>query len=76
MSAAKQGGPAALLDRDIYSWRSCDPHAMATQQSPVAIEFAFADAKHDVLALYAEVERLRAAIAATQGTTTKGETPS
>lgn len=50
------------LERTIDAWRACDPEAMATKQSPVAITFAFKDAKHDILALHAEVEQLRTAI--------------
>lgn len=55
------------LARPIERWRLCDPLAMATQQSTAAIEYAFEDAKHDILALHTEVERLSAAIAAAQG---------
>lgn len=43
--------PKPLLARPLEAWRKCDPHAMATQQSAVAIEFGFADMKHDILAL-------------------------
>ena len=46
------------MQRKIEQWRGCDPRAMATQQSPAAIEFAFADAKADILALYALAERV------------------
>lgn len=47
------------LARTLAQWRGCDPHAMATRQSPAAVEFALADAKHDILALHATVEGLR-----------------
>lgn len=49
-----------VLARPIDGWRRCEPHAMAHKQSPAAIEFAFIDARHDVLALSDEVDRLRA----------------
>jgi hypothetical protein len=38
---------------------------MANEQSPAAIEFAFVDAKHDILFLHAEIERLQAIAKAT-----------
>jgi hypothetical protein len=46
------------MKRPIRQWKGCSPQAMATQQSPAAIEYAFADAKADILALYALVERV------------------
>lgn len=46
------------MQRTIQQWRGCVPAAMAHGQSPVAIEFAFADAKADILALYALAERV------------------
>lgn len=46
------------LNRVIDQWRQCSPHAMATSQSLVAIEYAFADAQADILALYALAERV------------------
>lgn len=48
------------LARSIEQWQNCDPHAMATRQSYAAIENAFVDAKHDVLALSTEVAALKA----------------
>ena len=48
------------LARSIEQWQNCDPHAMATRQSDAAIENAFVDAKHDVLALSTEVAALKA----------------
>lgn len=52
------------MARSISAWRLCDPLAMATKQSPAAIQYGFEDAKHDILllaALNAElVEALRA----------------
>lgn len=50
------------LKRTIEQWRGGDPEAMAYHMSEAAIMFAFKDAKSDILALHAEVERLRAAI--------------
>jgi hypothetical protein len=49
------------LNRTIQQWRGGDPLTMATCQSGVAIQFAFMDAKHDILALHQEVERLQEA---------------
>lgn len=46
------------MKRKIEQWRACDPRAMATQQSPAAIQFAFEDAKADILALHALAERV------------------
>jgi hypothetical protein len=40
-----------LLKRPLEAWRKCEPHAMATKQSAVAIKYGFEDAKHDILAL-------------------------
>ena len=48
------------LARSIEQWQNCDPHAMATRQSYAAIEYAFIDAKRDILALSAEVAALKA----------------
>lgn len=48
------------LARSIEQWQNCDPHAMATRQSYAAIENAFVDAKHDVMALSTEVAALKA----------------
>lgn len=46
------------MKRAIEQWRGCAPAVMATQQSPAAIQFAFEDAKADILALYALAERV------------------
>ncbi len=46
------------MKRKIEQWRGCDPRAMATQQSPAAIQFAFEDAKADILALHVLAERV------------------
>lgn len=70
------------LARSIEQWQNCDPHAMATRQSYAAIENAFVDAKHDVLALSTEVAALkalrdelaRAAIASTTAPQQTGDT--
>lgn len=40
-----------LLARSIETWRRCDPESIAHRQSRVAIQFAFTDIRHDVLAL-------------------------
>ena len=48
------------MNRPIERWQACDPIAMATEQSDAARIHAFKDAKHDILELHAEVERLRA----------------
>ena len=47
------------MNRGIERWQACDPVAMATEQSEAARIYAFEDAKHDILELHAEVERLR-----------------
>lgn len=46
------------MQRTIKQWRGCVPAAMATQQSPAAIQFAFEAARADILALYALAERV------------------
>ena len=46
------------LQRTIQQWRAGQPAAMATNQSRAAIQFAFEDAKADILALYALAERV------------------
>lgn len=47
-----------MMQRTITQWRAGQPAAMATQQSPAAITYALEDAKADILALYALVERV------------------
>ncbi|MGE3346079.1 MAG: hypothetical protein AB7I35_01450 [Ramlibacter sp.] len=47
--------------RSIDQWRSCDPAMMAREQSVAAIQFAFEDAKRDILALAASADALRVA---------------
>ena len=47
------------MNRPIERWQACNPTAMATEQSEAARIYAFEDAKHDILELHAEVERLR-----------------
>lgn len=59
MNTKSETGPQRLMLRAIDQWRGCDPRVMTTMSS-AAIQFAFMDAKHDILALYAEVERLNA----------------
>lgn len=47
------------MRRSIEQWKVCNPKAMAYEQSPAAIMYAFEDAKADVLDLHAENLRLR-----------------
>lgn len=47
------------MKRTIEQWSKCDPKAMAINQGDVAKQFAFEDAKADILELYAENLRLR-----------------
>jgi len=47
-----------MMQRSLEQWAKCDPHAMATQQSPQAIAFAFEAAKHDIADLAKLVERV------------------
>ena len=47
------------MKRCFQQWLNCDPHAMAHAQSDVAKQFAFEDAKADILELHAENLRLR-----------------
>lgn len=42
-----------MMQRSLEQWANCDPHAMATRQSPAAVQFAFEDAKHDIADLAA-----------------------
>lgn len=46
------------LSRPVERWQNCDPEVMA-MQSEAALRFAFADMRHDILALHKELERLR-----------------
>jgi HEPN domain-containing protein len=45
------------MARDFNRWESCDPNAMA-QQSQAAIEYALADATHDIRLLRAKLHQL------------------
>lgn len=47
------------MKRTIEQWIKCNPEAMAHDQSDAAKQFAFEDAKADILELYAENKRLR-----------------
>lgn len=47
------------MKREIERWQNYDPSAMAHNQSDAAKQFAFEDAKADILELYAENKRLR-----------------
>lgn len=47
------------MKRTIEQWKNCDPHAMAENQSRVAICWAFSDAQDDILELYKENLRLK-----------------
>lgn len=47
------------MKREIGVWKNCDPAAMAHNQSDTAKQFAFEDAKADILELYEENKRLR-----------------
>ena len=46
------------MQRTIVQWTNCDPRAMVTQ-SPAAIQYAFEDAKADILQLYKELQRFK-----------------
>jgi hypothetical protein len=46
------------MKRTIDQWTGCHPEAMAYRQSLPAIQFAFEDAKADILELFALVERV------------------
>ena len=47
------------MKRTIEQWVNCNPEVMSTSQSDTAKQFAFEDAKADILELYAENKRLR-----------------
>lgn len=47
------------MKRTIKQWKDCKPSSMAHDQSDVAKQWAFEDAKSDILELYAENKRLR-----------------
>ena len=47
------------MKRTIEQWKNCVPHDMAYAQSQGAQQFAFQDAKADILELHAENLRLR-----------------
>lgn len=47
------------MKRNIEQWRNCDPSKMTHDQSDAAKQFAFEDAKADILELYNENARLR-----------------
>lgn len=47
------------MKRTIEQWRSCDPRSMAHKQSDTAKQYAFEDAKADILELYAECLRFK-----------------
>lgn len=47
------------MKRTIEQWTKCDPKAMAYNQSDAAKQFAFEDARADILELHAENLRLR-----------------
>jgi len=40
-----------MMNRTVERWRECVPKSMATEQSAVAREFAFCDARSDILEL-------------------------
>jgi hypothetical protein len=48
------------MKRSIDRWRNCDPSAMAHEQSDAAKQYAFEDARQDILELHAENERFKA----------------
>lgn len=50
-----------LMQRHIEQWQNCVPSAMVNM-SPAAIQYAFQDAKSDILALYKENQKLKAAM--------------
>lgn len=47
------------MRRPIDTWKACDPKAMAHGQSATAAQFAFEDAKADILELHAEMLRFK-----------------
>jgi hypothetical protein len=50
------------LNRSIHAWRNCKPAAMVNQ-SDAAIEYAFEDARHDILALVDHIRKLEGQLA-------------
>ena len=46
------------MKRTIEQWQHCKPEAMAYRQSLPAIQFAFEDAKADILELFALADRV------------------
>ena len=46
------------MNRTINQWNKCNPHSMA-EMSKTAIQFAFEDARHDILSLHQQNENLR-----------------
>lgn len=52
-----------MLNRSIHTWRNCNPGTMANHQSNAAIEIAFEDAKHDILALADHIRKLEGQLA-------------
>lgn len=59
------------LNRSLKQWAKCNPHSMATLQSPVAIEHAFRDAQQDVALLAAQRDALVRALRGLLGTAQK-----
>lgn len=51
-----------MLNRSIHTWRHCKPSAMVNQ-SNAALEYAFIDAQHDILALVDHIRKLEAQLA-------------
>ena len=47
------------MKRRIEQWTNCNPETMAHEQSDNAKQFAFEDAKADILELAAENKRIR-----------------
>lgn len=47
------------MNRSIARWQACSPKALAHDQSIAAIEYAFEDARHDILELHDQNNRLR-----------------
>ena len=52
------------LQRTIEQWENCNPRVMTYGQSQVAINYAFEDAKKDIIALSKEIIRLNALLEA------------
>lgn len=51
-----------MLNRSVHTWRCCKPAAMVNQ-SAAALEYAFIDAQHDILALVDYVRKLEGQLA-------------